>query len=123
MKLRWNWTLAAVLALAAAVLGWVAVEKGELEFFLVLIIPVIGANGAWGMAALLLAFAAFVAMLLGLRLEVADDDTRNRTAVSVGGVVLIGPLPIVFGTDRRTAILALVIALAVLATLLLVLLL
>jgi uncharacterized protein (TIGR00304 family) len=67
-------------------------------------------------AAILMALAAFVMLLFNLRYEVVLDEEDRK--VSGGGVLLIGPFPIVFGTDRRTTILVLFVTVIVLATLL-----
>jgi uncharacterized membrane protein len=107
------------LAAASAVLGWVAVGKGELVLYLFLVFPVLKAEGAWGAASILLALAAFVMVLINLSYEVVIDEEGAGKRTSTGGVLLIGPLPIVFGTDRRITILALMATVAVLAALLL----
>ena len=104
------------LALGSMVLGGVAAARGELELYLFLIFPVIRAEGAWGAASLLLAVGAFVSLLLTV-FSGATSDRRN-VRPSAGGVLIIGPLPIVLGTDRRATILALVVAVTVLALLL-----
>jgi uncharacterized protein (TIGR00304 family) len=45
--------------------------------------------------------------------EEKDDekDDKRRTEVRGGGVILIGPIPIIFGTDIRWTIVAIVLAL------------
>ena len=118
--------MAAVLLVAAAFAGWVALERGELGLHLFLIFPVLSAQGAWGAAAVLLAFGAvLVLMLKALGRMRGDDgaaisDTGERERrTSAGGVVLIGPIPIVLGSDNRTALIALAVAVTVLAILLL----
>jgi uncharacterized membrane protein len=118
MERRQGWILFLALAAAAAALGWVAAGKGELDLYLFLIVPVLRADGWWGAASLLLGFAAFIVLLLNL-LSVAGLEVKGaRERPSVGGFLLIGPVPIVFGTDRRMTIIALMAAVAVLATLL-----
>ncbi|MCX6650048.1 MAG: DUF131 domain-containing protein [Methanomassiliicoccales archaeon] len=117
MKRAWGWAAVLGLAAASVVLGWVAAEKEELVLYLFLVFPVFQAKGAWGMASVLLALAAFVSLLINLRFEIDQDG--GEKGVSTGGVLLIGPVPIVFGTDRRITILTLMVAVAVLAALLL----
>ena len=106
------------LVTASAVLGYVAMGRGELELYLVLIVPVLRASGWWGAASILLALAALVALFINLRSVMVLEGESGDKKVSAGGVVLIGPFPIVFGTDRRATVLALLAAVAVLATLL-----
>jgi len=111
------------LAAASAAVGWVAAGRGELVLYLFLVFPVLQAEGVWGVASVLLAFTAFVVLLIDLRYEIDTDEGGTKKSVSTGGVLLIGPIPIVFGSDRRITILALMAAVAVLAVLLLLLLL
>jgi uncharacterized protein (TIGR00304 family) len=41
-----------------------------------------------------------------------EEETRKKTKTKVrgGGVVLIGPIPIIFGTDRKFLIIAVILA-------------
>jgi uncharacterized protein (TIGR00304 family) len=46
--------------------------------------------------------------------EDKDEDGRKKTEVRGGGVIFIGPIPIIFGTDIRWTIAAMVLALVLL---------
>lgn len=116
MERRTGWIVFAALVMGALVLGTVALGNGELELFLFLIFPLLRADGIWGIATILMALAAFAMLLFNLRYEVSLDEEEGK--VSGGGVLLIGPIPIVFGTDRRTTFVVLVIAVIVMAALL-----
>jgi uncharacterized membrane protein len=105
-----------LMALGSVVLAWVAAARGELELYLFLIFPVIKVEGVWGAASLLLALGAFIFLVFSLLPRgLAVNGSLDRSA---GGVVLIGPFPIILGTDRRTTIIALAVAVTVLASLL-----
>lgn len=106
--------MAATLLLSSAALAWMAWERGEVELHLFIIFPVLKASGAMGAASLLLAFLAFVAFVYALWTGVSQVGSDRARGTSVAGVIMIGPIPIVLGSDRRTAIMALVLALAVL---------
>lgn len=119
MRREWLIALAVALLLSSAALGWLAWERGELELYLFLIFPVLKADGAYGVASLLLVFAAIVIVILSF-FTLAPQEGRGRSERrSAGGVVLIGPIPIIFGGDRRTAVLALVLGLMALMIILL----
>jgi len=111
--------LAVALLLSSAALGWMAWEGGELELYLFLIFPVLKADGLYGAASLLLAFAAFVVLVLSFFSLAPHEGTGRPGRTSAGGAVLIGPIPIVLGGDRRTAVLALVLGLMALIIILL----
>lgn len=118
MERKQGWVMLIALAAAAVVLGGVAEGKGELELYLFLIVPVLRADGWWGAASLLLAFAAFIVLLSNLLPRASLKVEEGRDRPSAGGVLFIGPIPIMFGTDRSTAIIVLMVAVAVLAALL-----
>ncbi len=108
------WALALALLLSSIALGWMAWDRGEIEFCLFLIFPVLKAEGAFGAASLILAFAAVVVIFLSFFTLAPEQAGGRQERPSVGGVVLIGPIPIALGSDRRTALMALVIAAVVL---------
>ena len=108
------WSLAAGLLAASAALGWIAWQNGEIDLYLFLIFPVLKAEGALGAVALLLGFAALVIMAIAFWTGVAREGSKTVGKVAAGGVIMIGPLPIVLGTDRRITLLALVLAVVVL---------
>ncbi len=89
-------------------------ERGEVELYLFLIFPVLKADGAYGAAALLLAFASLMAIFYSFWTGVRREGPEPSGRTSVGGVIMIGPIPIVLGSDRRTTIITLVLALVVL---------
>ena len=89
-------------------------EIGEIEIYLFLIFPVLRADGAYGAAALLLAFASLMAIIFSFWIGVRREGPEQSGRMSAGGVIVIGPIPIVLGSDRRTTIITLVLALVVL---------
>lgn len=64
--------------------------------------------------ALLLIFAGFFLIVLGLLLS-ALRGSGGEGRVEAGGVVLIGPVPVVFGTSERIARITLILAVALTA--------
>ena len=127
--MTWSrWSIAAVLMAASSlVLGAVALSRGELSLHILLFIPVVSATGGWGAAAMLLAFGAFVGLIMyawqsAASLEAGRDVTSGQGRVSGGAVILLGPIPIVLGSDRRTALLVMAAALVAMALLVLLLL-
>lgn len=119
MKREWLWALAAALLISSAALGWMAWQRGEVELFLFLIIPVLKAQGAYGAASLLLAFAALMVFALSFWIGARREALGPDQGTSVGGVIMIGPIPIVLANDRRAAVLALLLAILVLIAILL----
>ncbi len=103
-----------------------SVYSGLIRFYLVLIIPVLTSDNALGALSLLAVFAGIILMMIGpafgeegredYRAEEVDDAQRaSGERTKVGGVVLIGPIPIVFGSDKKMALIAAAIAIMILA--------
>lgn len=51
----------------------------------------------------------FLAAILAGRSQ-AEKEPERRTSIRGGGVVLIGPIPIIFGSDAKWATVAIVLA-------------
>ena len=100
-----------------------AVATGEAEVDLVVIFPVFsGSSGLFllGTVLIILSFLIGFAMLASSRGEIVAEAPTDRTQQPAverkshyGGVVLIGPVPIAFGSDKRTAIVMLILGIAV----------
>jgi uncharacterized protein (TIGR00304 family) len=56
-------------------------------------------------------FAGFLVVLLALVASgKASEEGERRTEVKGGGVILIGPIPVVFGSDAKWASIAILLA-------------
>lgn len=107
------------LLLSSAALGWMAWVRGEVDLYLFLFFPVLKAEGALGAAAILLSIASLMVIIISFWNGVEKDVQEPEGRASVKGVIMIGPIPIVLGSDRRTTIITLVLALVVLMMVLL----
>ncbi|UCE92064.1 MAG: DUF131 domain-containing protein [Methanobacteriota archaeon] len=100
-----------------------AVATGEAEASLFLVFPVFsGSSGLFLLGVGLVVasiLAGFAAMIGGVgapegqfrgSTETADGRRATRERPRVGGVVLIGPIPIAYGSDARMAVAALALA-------------
>lgn len=112
--------MAGIVCIAAAVLA------GEAEVSLLLIFPVFsGSSGLFliGMAMIVFSFVSGFLFLMMGQLELAGDTiyvgterapaatTENKS--KYGGVVLIGPVPVAFGSDKTIALAMLVVGIVV----------
>lgn len=100
-----------------------AVATGEADVDLVVIFPVFsGSSGLFllGTVLIILSFLIGFAILAMSQAELATNMALPSTSQKLtvekkmryGGVVLIGPLPIAFGSDRRIAVIMLVLGIA-----------
>lgn len=108
--------VAVALLVAAAVLIASAVAAGQMHVGFILIVPVIYGSGVAGAVAAILVFLAFILFAISPAWEMrregrgqyvqpeapkpeerAQAEGRRR----FGGVVFIGPVPVIFGSDRK----------------------
>ncbi len=110
--------LGPVLLLAGAAALVVGFLRGEATLSLFIIFPVITATGGWSALGILLLIAGFFALFLTWTVAVPGEfapqpappqasapaqtppPTQNRRW---GGVVFLGPVPVVFGSDMKIA--------------------
>lgn len=102
-----------------------SVASGEGSAGVIVIIPFFSGSGIFSflgvlciMAAMFLAFMGFAAS--GAIFEDSEDSPEKRPSqssqtgpkksVKGGGVVMIGPIPIIFGSDSKTAMILVVLA-------------
>lgn len=83
-------------------LAW-AVAAGQAELTLLLIIPVVHGTGALMALSMLLIFVGLALTLMSIAWGTVgeiDGTTQEGAGKEWGGVILIGPIPIVFGSGR-----------------------
>ena len=112
------------LALFASGLGLViaSVAAGEAELSLLVVFPIISGSGALFLLGAVLMIASFFIGFLSLatteQTQVPSEDGATGRGAPVsdrakyGGVVLIGPVPIVFGSTPRLALAMLAVGIA-----------
>jgi uncharacterized membrane protein len=86
-----------ILAAGIALLAW-AVSSGDAEFYLFIIFPVVTGTGPVFAGGALLFMIGLMGTFIGLSMGAAPRDGPQ-----FGGVIFIGPIPIVFGKGQRTS--------------------
>jgi uncharacterized protein (TIGR00304 family) len=110
-----------------ALLGY-AVASGEASVAIVVFIPVVHGSGIMAflgmiciIAAIFLAFLGFANRFVGEEGNESERSTsktrppqptqyKPQKSVKGGGVVLIGPIPVIFGSDTKMAIILVILA-------------
>jgi len=106
-----GWFLIALLLFASAIILMImSVASGDGQVGLFLIFPFMVAWGPMAVAGSVLLVLAVVSFFIGfLRSgevtlqDAGGADPAAKTERKFGGVVMIGPIPIVFGSDRKIA--------------------
>lgn len=106
--------LGPALFVAGIVVVVLAIARGEANVLIVLVFPVVQATGSLGALGVLLLVAGFVASFFALPFRGEPEVVVPPTGPSPpapppaatpsrrwGGVVFLGPIPIVFGSDAR----------------------
>ncbi len=104
----------AILIVGLAVLAF-GFLQGEATFSLIVIFPLVTATGPWSVLGIVLMIAGFFLSFLGMAAPVesqplpppepapATGAPPQPAARRWGGVVFLGPVPIVFGSDPKMA--------------------
>jgi uncharacterized protein (TIGR00304 family) len=112
-----RWLGLALIGLGAALIT-ASVITGEASVAVVLIFPVIYGGGVLllgGIVCIMVGFMASFFMAAGRDDATERGATEEDAGAKAGGVLMIGPVPIIFGSDRRMALVAAAIALTVMA--------
>lgn len=121
-----------VLFSLAIVLIAISVIAGESEFGLFLIFPFVIGSGPVAAVGALLLFIAIIMMFISFVRQLPEQETLQaaptretlgRPERRYGGVVMIGPVPIAFGSDSKIArtmmIIGIIVFIAIMAVLIL----
>ena len=96
-----------VLGIAFLFFGFLS---GFVEVGIFFIIPYISGSGLFGFFGFIFIIASFFLFLFGLTNLIGNENyepedsefkTRKKTSIKSGGVILIGPIPIVFGSSWK----------------------
>ena len=119
---------ALILAICGLVLIGYSVASGEGTASVVLFIPVFHGSGLFAFFGVLCIMAAIILVFLGFAAHASEPEgfegqqARHQTGpktqrtIKGGGVVLIGPIPIIFGSDAKTAAILIILALVLIIT-------
>ncbi len=123
------WVPVALFVAGACLIGE-AVATGEAEVSLVVIFPVFTGSSAVFLLGTVLILLSFIIGFMMLAISSSEaESTRTKTLITeakgepdrkaqYGGLVLIGPLPIAFGSNRNLALLMLALGVVLLIILL-----
>ena len=109
-----------ILALMLLITGIVLLAysgfRGDLRFSLFFIIPIIYGTGGYAALGVLLTFMGVLLLFLTpfFSLTTAQQLEPPKTEKKWGGVIFIGPLPIIFGSDTKIALILAVVGLLLL---------
>ncbi|MGC8497100.1 MAG: TIGR00304 family membrane protein [Thermoplasmata archaeon] len=102
------------LGLLLLVLGivnlFIAVESGTVNFGIFLIFPVLWGTGALAALSFILIFLGIIILFISVPYEHLEfDNSENKAKSKFGGFVLVGPFPIVFGSDKKIVYISIVL--------------
>ena len=96
--------------------------QGDVEGGILIVFPFIGGSGIFAFLGVISFFMAILLFMFGFTSTLKSDDsgfeyeespTQKKTSVKGGGVVLIGPIPIVFGSNWKIAIVMMIVAIII----------
>ncbi len=114
------WIPVAIFVAGMALIA-MAVATGEADLSLFIVFPVFSGSSVLFILGTILVISSFIAGFLLMTMEFGQPEELAKTAserasisaprpkVQYGGVVLLGPIPIAFGSDKRVALFMLVV--------------
>ena len=98
------------------------VFSGDVETGFVVVFPFIAGSGIYAFLGFIFVFIAILLFMFGFTSTVESNDFQadydeyqpsRKTSIKGGGVVLIGPIPIVFGSNWKIAVILMILAIII----------
>jgi uncharacterized protein (TIGR00304 family) len=93
--------------------------QGDVEGGIFIVFPFIGGSGIYAFFGVISLFLAILFFSFGftsslgredLQYEYEEHPPQKKTSIKGGGVILIGPIPIVFGSNWKIALVMMIVA-------------
>ena len=120
------YTLSFLCLIIGIIFFFIGIFAGDVEAGFVLIFPFLVGSGPYAVLGFLFMFIAIILFMFGFASTTRasidlpfDEDTydiKRKKSVKGGGVILIGPIPIVFGTSWKIAVLLMIAAIILIFT-------
>ena len=100
----------------------VGILSGDVETGFVVVFPFIAGSGIYAFLGFIFVFIAILLFMFGFTSTVESNDFQadydeyqpsRKTSIKGGGVVLIGPIPIVFGSNWKIAVVLMILAICI----------
>lgn len=96
--------------------------QGDVEGGVFIVFPFISGSGIYAFLGVIFIFIAILLFMFGFTSKIETDELnysygeqppQKKTSVKGGGVVLIGPIPIVFGSNWKIALVMMIVAIII----------
>ena len=100
----------------------VGVFSGDVETGFVVVFPFIAGSGIYAFLGFIFVFISVLLFMFGFTSTVESNDFQadydgyqpsRKTSIKGGGVVLIGPIPIVYGSNWKIAVILMILAIII----------
>ena len=100
----------------------VGIFSGDVETGFVVVFPFIAGSGIYAFLGFIFVFISVLLFMFGFTSTVESNDFQadydgyqpsRKTSIKGGGVVLIGPIPIVFGSNWKIAVILMILAIII----------
>jgi uncharacterized protein (TIGR00304 family) len=97
--------------------------QGDIQTGIFVIFPFLSGTGIYAFSGFILFFIAILLFIFGyrnsdksyeLKIDKEDSQSTKKTSVKGGGVVLVGPIPIIFGSNWKIAVLLMILTIILL---------
>ena len=104
--------LSLICLIAGVIFFCLGILSGDVKSGIILIFPFISGSGIYAFLSFIFIFIAIGLFMFGFTTYVESDELQNhkKTTIKGGGVVLIGPIPIIFGSNWKITLIIIIIA-------------
>ena len=105
-----------ILGIVFFIMGFLS---GDVETGIIVIFPFLSGSGIYPFLGFIFIFIAILLFIFGLAsravsedfdYEIRESSQQKKTSIKGGGVVLIGPIPIIFGSNWKIALVMMIVA-------------
>ena len=105
-----------ILGIVFFIIGFLS---GDVETGIIVIFPFLSGSGIYPFLGFIFIFIAILLFIFGLASRTVSEDfgyesgepsQQKKTSIKGGGVVLIGPIPVVFGSNWKIALVMMIVA-------------
>ena len=103
-----------VIGIVFFILGFL---QGDIQTGVILVFPFLAGSGIYAFAGFIFIFIAILLFMFSFKINVESnklkmdqEDSQQKNKTSGGGIVLIGPIPIIFGSNWKIAVFLMVLA-------------
>jgi len=90
--------------------------SGDIQAGIIVVIPFLSGSGFYAFIGFIFLFLAIILFMFGFTIgsevinEFDENQPKKKSSIKTGGVILIGPIPIIFGSNWKIALVLMLVS-------------